>query len=114
MRISDWSSDVCSSDLPKECRKAGSQEGRPQEGGCEDHCLQASKSCAEAGRSRHPRNEDHERHSQEVRRRREDQPRSHDRRLTRTERRRDEQDQEADRTKYKTDKDKKTRINKVR
>src|SRR3546814_15448224 len=70
MRISDWSSDVCSSDLPKECRKAGSQEGRPQEGGCEDHCLQARKSCAEAGRSRHQRNEDHERQRQEVERKR--------------------------------------------
>src|SRR3546814_17432563 len=29
MRISDWSSDVCSSDLPRRCASAARQSGRP-------------------------------------------------------------------------------------
>src|SRR3546814_4488345 len=49
VRISDWSSDVCSSDLPSTTTTTASSTGRSWKAGCRVHCRPAKGSPAKAG-----------------------------------------------------------------
>src|SRR3546814_17563923 len=49
VRISDWSSDVCSSDLPSTTTTTASSTGRSWKAGCRVHCRPAKGSHAKAG-----------------------------------------------------------------